>query len=251
MTGAVTVRLIRHGQTRGYQEDLGLSELGRDQVLDKAAALAAELDGDSVVRLPHAPTNRAAETAQVLADGLHKAGVPEERLGAPQVDPWFDNFRLWCDGRALDPTQAMATYQGMRDGTPAADRPGWFAEMHRFVEVMAGGDPIAYWLTQPLQHFEPAATAVRRFWTGIRRAVAEPPPGLCVLVSTHSGCIRAVATAALGYDPGEPENTEDVTIRIAPGQPRAKLTYRGQAVEVVMPVTTRPPWCPEWTETGT
>lgn len=250
--GEVTVRLIRHGETRGYQQDLGLSERGRNQVLDKAASLATELDEHAPIQLPHAPTARAAETAQMLAEGLRKAGVADKRIRAPWGNPWFDNFRLWCDGRPLDPTQAMEIYHRTRKNTPAEKLPGWFTEMHRFATIQeAGDDPITYWLTQPLQHFEPAATAVRRFWTGIRRTAADDQPaGMRVLVSTHSGCIRAVATAALGHDPGEPENTEDVTIQLSPAASRAELTYRKQTVEVAIPVTTRPAWCPEWTETG-
>lgn len=249
--GKITVRLVRHGETRGYQQDLGLSERGRSQVLDKAASLVTDLGKQNPIRLPHAPTNRAAETAQALAEGLRKAGVADKRIGAPWSDSWFDNFRLWCDGRALDPTQAMETYHRTRKNTSTEQLPGWFAEMHRFATIHAAGeDPITYWLTQPLQYFEPAATAVRRFWTGIRRTVTDDPrAGMQVLVSTHSGCIRAVAAAALGHDPGEPVNTEDVTIQLSPDSSRAELTYREQTVEIVIPVTTHPPWCPEWTET--
>ncbi|TNC25174.1 histidine phosphatase family protein [Amycolatopsis alkalitolerans] len=226
------VRLIRHGETRGYHADLGLTGRGRAQSLAKGAQLAA---GPGPVRLLHAPTARATETAAALAEGLLSTNGTLAITG-PSVDARFDNFRLWCDEEALDPTQAYAAYASIRDG--GGERPGWFAEIDRFFTIQAAGDdPITYWLTQPVQHFEPAAVAVRRFWHGI---VAHAEPGLRVFVATHSGCIRAVAAAAFGHDPGEPENTEDVLIRIRAG--RAELTYRGRTVELVVPTTVTAPW---------
>lgn len=234
-----SVRLVRHGQTSSYESDSGLTELGRTQAFDKGIALAAELAGWPVW-LPHAPTARATETAQGLHEGLLQglAGDPAAavRVMSPYADPLFDNFRLACDGEALDPTQAFGRYRAHREQTPTDQLPGWFAEMDRFVSLMSSGaDPITYWLTQPLQHFEPSSSTVRRFWDGIRLALTSAPAGVRLVVSTHSGCIRAVAAAALGYDPGEPHNTEEVAIRVAPTAARAVLYYRGQAVELAVP----------------
>ncbi|SNR53197.1 Broad specificity phosphatase PhoE [Haloechinothrix alba] len=243
-----TVRLVRHGQTRTYQSDSGLTEVGRQQAYAKGAALAGTLAPGAHVWLPHAPTARAAETATAVRDGIADnlgSTAPERvRLDEPYIDTWFDNLRVWCDGRALDPTQAYATYRARRADTSPDRLPGWFAEMDRFFSLQTcGEDPITFWLTQPLQHFEPASVAVRRFWTGIQQAVRTGPEGLHLLVSTHSGCIRAVAAAAFGYDPGEPRNTEDVTIQIPRAADRAVLAYRGRAVELAVPAETRPPWC--------
>lgn len=240
---SVDVRLIRHGETQTYQADAGLTARGRQQALAKGAQLATELEPGDVVQLPHAPTQRAAETAAALHTALLENASNNVLIEGPFVDPRFDNFRLWCDDTALDPTQAYQRYRAVRDGN-GSKRPGWFAEMHQFAGIQAsGGDPITYWLTQPVQYFEPAATAVRRFWHGIGEQVRDAVSGTRIFVSTHSGCIRAVAAAAVGHDPGEPENTEHVRIRIDPADDRALLDYRQHLVEVVSPVTSRPPWC--------
>ncbi|HVT69564.1 MAG TPA: histidine phosphatase family protein, partial [Trebonia sp.] len=242
----VPVHLIRHGETSSYHSDSGLTDLGHAQASSKGVQLAGQLSPGAVVRLPHAPTARAAETARGLRDGLAKGlrdrGVMDVRVGEPHVNEHFDNFRLWCDGQALDPTQAYAPYRHLRDSGSRAGLPGWFAEMDRFATIQAAGDdPITYWLTQPVQHFEPAATAVRRFWTGIRALVRDAQPGLQVFVSTHSGCIRALAAAAFGHDPGEPANTEDAVVRLAPAAERAVVSYRGHEVELAVPTATTPP----------
>lgn len=244
----VDVRLVRHGQTRTYTADQGLTKRGRHQALAKGAELARQLAPGSMVRLPHAPTNRAKETALVIREGLlYQLGqdrTDDVVVEQPVVDERFDNFRLWCDDRALDPTQAYASYHAML-GTSDDAQPGWFTEIHQFYRILAsGGDPITFWLTQPVQYFEPAATAVRRFWHGITDHASDAPPGLRVFVSTHSGCIRALATAALGHDPGEPDNTEDASIRLPPSAARAVLTYQGQKVQLAVPTTANPPWHP-------
>ncbi|PXY23439.1 hypothetical protein BAY59_27605 [Prauserella coralliicola] len=236
----VEVRLIRHGETRGYEADLGLTDRGREQALIKGAELAKALRPGDTVRLLHAPTARAAETATALREGLLAADVVD--VPAASVDGSFHNFRLWCDDVALDPTQAYASYAAVRD-RDGERRPAWYAEIDRFFSIQAAGeDPITYWLTQPVQHFEPAAAAVRRFWHGIVAHVRDAAPGLRVFVATHSGCIRALAASAFGYDPGEPENTEDVVIRTSPAATHAQLTYRERTVELVVPTTATPPW---------
>ncbi len=244
----VDVRLVRHGETQGYTADRGLTERGRQQALDKGAELARQLAPGAEVRLPHAPTHRAEETAVGIREGmlrrLRDDRVADVTVGEPVTDERFGNFRLWCDGVAREPTRAYATYRAVLDASDGA-RPGWFAEADRFFCILAaGGDPITYWLTQPVQYFEPAASAARRFWHGIAEHAGSAPPGVRVVVSTHSGCIRALAAAALGHDPGEPDNTEDARIRLPPHAARAVLSYRGQGVELAVPTTTDPPWHP-------
>ena len=76
--------------------------------------------------------------------------------------------------------------------------------------------PIQHWLTIPMMHFEPPAMCVRRFWIGLQRLAADHP-GARLVVATHSGPIRAFAIWALGYDPGEPYNTEHVRVKLMEG----------------------------------
>lgn len=242
------VRFVRHGETRSYGADSGLTARGREQARQKGVALARQLTTGAVVWLPHAPTLRAEETAHTmraaLVQELADLGTAHVTIARPDCDVSFDNFRVWCGDRALDPTQAYEPYLTLRNQQCAGSQPpGWFVEMDRFVAIQAAGDdPITYWLTQPLQHFEPAASTVRRFWNGITARTQHAPPGVKVFVSTHSGCIRALAAAALGYDPGEPENTEDVGMRLAPGAGRALISYRGREVEMAAPAAVEPPW---------
>jgi broad specificity phosphatase PhoE len=116
--------------------------------------------------------------------------------------------------------------------------------MDRFWSTQAaGGDPITIWLSQPLQYFEPAALVVRRFWHGIVEALSAPDKPDRLFVATHSGPIRAVAAAAVGHDPGEPYNVEDVRIRVYADLQHAIVTYRGRGVEIDIPTNTSPPWC--------
>jgi broad specificity phosphatase PhoE len=236
------VRLVRHGETTSYQSNSGLTARGRRQALEKGCCLAAEIPAGATVWLPHARTARAAETAKLLGDGLRGAGRLD--VGTPYVDEAFDNFRVWCEGKALDPTDVYSAYRRVRDEVPIAERPGWHVEMERYLGIQeAGSDPIAYWLTTPLQHFEPPAAAVRRFWRGVCAAANRAPRGTHLVVSTHSGCLRALATAALGADLGEPLNAEDVTLRLRNPVGRAVVIYRGASVDIEVPAPIAPAWC--------
>jgi broad specificity phosphatase PhoE len=249
LSGTVDVRLIRHGETQGYSTDGGLTPLGRWQAHRKGQDLARGVRAGSLVKLVHAPTARARETADALFEGLEQAmaryGI-EATLAKPEPNAWFRNFQVWCDGVALDPTQAFIRYSSILEGyerSKAGDRPGWITEMDRFWSTQAaGGDPITIWLSQPLQYFEPAALVVRRFWRGIVETIASDPKPERIFVATHSGPIRAVAAAAVGHDPGEPYNVEDVRIRVYSDLEHAIVTYRGRGVEIEIPTTTTPPW---------
>ena len=57
---------------------------------------------------------------------------------------------------------------------------------------------------------------------------------------TRADC--AVAAAAVGHDPGEPQNVEDVRIRADADLEHATLTYRGRAVELDIPTAITPSW---------
>jgi broad specificity phosphatase PhoE len=250
LAGTVDVRLIRHGETQGYSADGGLTPLGRWQAHRKGQDLSRGVHDDSVVRVVHADTARARETAlgvhEGLVQGMARYGISAS-VEAPIVDDiHFGNFRIQAGDQIMDPTQAFDRYARILEGherTQSGDRPGWLVEMERFWNIQAaGGDPITYWLTMPLQCFEPAALVVRRFWAGIVAAVRATPSAERVLVCTHSGCIRAVATAAVGHDPGEPHNVEDVRIRVYPDCQHAIVTYRGRGLEIEIPTTAPWPW---------
>jgi broad specificity phosphatase PhoE len=68
-------------------------------------------------------------------------------------------------------------------------------------------------------------------------------PDTRIIAATHSGPIRAFATWAHGYDPGEPYNTEEVVVRIRRGGGTALVAYRNRVTEVNVPP---PDEMPRW-----
>ena len=89
---------------------------------------------------------------------------------------------------------------------------------------------------------------VRRFWAGITRLSGDYP-GARLAIATHSGCIRAFAVSALGYDPGEPYNTEHVRVKLlgdtdgSRGGRDAMVAYRNRVQEVKVPdIGSLPTW---------
>ena len=246
---SVDVRLLRHGQTQGYSTDAGLSPLGRWQAHRRGQELARGMKSGMTIRFVHAQTARAMETALALregfCEGLARYGVTAE-VEELRPSHHFRNFQVWCDGAELDVTSAFmkyATQLEVHEQRKAGDWPGWLTEMERFWNVEAGGgDPITHWLTNPMQYFEPAALCVRRFWKGIVEETAGATSNLRVFVCTHSGPIRAVAAAAVGHDPGEPFNLEDVRIRLFGDRRHAVVTYRGRGVEIEVPTVCSPSW---------
>jgi broad specificity phosphatase PhoE len=248
---ATDVRLIRHGQTQGYIADSALTPLGRWQAHRKGQDLAKGMQDGGVARIVHAPTARATETAVALAEGLRQAvaryGIRDVTVEDPVPVDAFRNFQAWFNGRELDVTAAFQEFANMLEGYErhgARERPTWMVEMDRFWRVQfAGGDPITLWLNVPTHYVEPPSAVVRRYWEAIVDLVRDGPAGMRLFVCSHSGPIRAVAAAAVGHDPGEPHNVEDVRIRLDDDFEHATLTYRGRAVEIDIPTTVTPSWC--------
>ena len=263
------VYLIRHGETQGYSTDSGLTPQGAWQAHTYGRTLAKRIKPGETVVFRHAATARAAETAHQIRRGLLD-GLEQYEKDITVVDPEpadeFRNFGFVAPDGIKDVTAVFREYHALLEGherTARGDRPLWLVEMDRFWRTQqGGGDPIQHWLTVPLLHFEPPSMAVRRFWAGILRLAGEYP-GARLAISTHSGCIRAFAVAALGYDPGEPYNTEHVRVKLlgdgpgdgppGKGQPGggppgfvgrdATVAYRNRVQEVkVPPVDRLPTW---------
>lgn len=221
------VYLIRHGETQGYSTDSGLTPQGAWQAHTYGRTLAKRIKPQETVVFRHADTARAAETAHHIRRGLLD-GLEQYEKDITVVDPEladeFRNFGFVAPDGIKDVTAAFREYHALLEGherTAHGDRPLWLVEMDRFWRTQqGGGDPIQHWLTVPLLHFEPPSMTVRRFWAGILRLAGEYP-GARLAVSTHSGCIRAFAVAALGYDPGEPYNTEHVRVKLLGDRPGA------------------------------
>lgn len=239
------VLLIRHGETHGYFDDVGLTEHGEDQVRAKAEELAGELPDATSVRLPHAPTARATATARGLRDVL-AARRPDLDLGELVTDGRFDSLQFLHEGAARE-SSGVAAYR-LRFEENGEGVPDWITAYDRFdTDYGAGsrlGGPIDRWMDLVSLHFEPPQVIAFRAWAGIRAL----HPGPVALVSTHSALLRGFAAAALGHDPGEPRNLEHVEV-VHDGV-RATVTFRGESVEVGVP-TELPPWLdPSYLDTG-
>ena len=239
---AADIYLVRHGETQGYSSESGLTPLGAWQAHRRGQEIARRVQSGMTVEMVCAPTNRARQTAQHLRRGLLDNVELFGREGAAISDVHDDrNFRNF----------EVATPEGPRDVTSAfriyhraiekyeriglGERPGWLVEMDRFWGIQqGGGDPITHWLTMPMLYFEPPVSAVRRFWRGILD-LQQHTDARQIVVATHSGPIRAFATAVMGYDPGEPFNTEFVRIRLIEGGVTALVLYRNRVQEISIP----------------
>jgi broad specificity phosphatase PhoE len=240
-TYTTEIRIIRHGITQGYSTDAGLTPMGAWQAHQRGQALARTLREWPQMRIVCAPTNRARQTAEQihrgLLDGLAQYGREAEVTGPEPVEE-LKNFQVWSPDGVRDITASFRKYQAEMEKlerTAVGDRPRWLVEIDRFYRTQLGGaDPIQLWLTVPLMYFESPQACVRRFWTGFNRLIRESP-GQRIIAATHSGPIRAFATWAHGYDPGEPVNTEEVVVRVRHGGRTATVSYRNRVTEVNIP----------------
>ncbi|MGH1492366.1 MAG: histidine phosphatase family protein [Acidimicrobiales bacterium] len=249
------VYLIRHGETQGYSTDSGLTPQGAWQAHTYGRTLSRRMKSGETIVFRHAATNRARETAEQIHRGLVDGLQQYEKditIVEPEPANEFRNFQFVAPDGLKDVTAAFRQYSALLEGherTAAGDRPLWLVEMDRFWRTQqGGGDPIQHWLTIPLVHFEPPAMAVRRFWAGINRLSGEFP-GARLAIATHSGCIRAFAVSALGYDPGEPYNTEHVRVKLlgdtdaTTGGSDATVGYRNRVQEMKVPdISLLPSW---------
>jgi broad specificity phosphatase PhoE len=242
------ISIIRHGITQGYSTDAGLTPMGGWQAHRRGHELARRWENGDRVRLVCADTNRARQTADQLfrgaKDGLSMWGIDAE-LTDPEPIEELRNFGVWTPDGLRDVTSAFRQYQSTNETLErmaVGDRPRWLVEIDRFYRTQLGGaDPIQEWLTVPMMYFEPPAMCVRRFWRGFHRLIAEStqPDGTLthqrILAATHSGPMRAFATWAHGYDPGEPLNTEEIRVKMREGGRSAFVSYRNRVTEVNVP----------------
>ncbi|MEZ5192720.1 MAG: histidine phosphatase family protein [Nocardioides sp.] len=239
---ACDVYLVRHGETQGYSSESGLTPLGAWQAHRRGQELARRVQPGMHVEMVCAPTNRARQTAEHLRRGLLDNVELYGRQGAEiseiRDDRNFRNFEVATPQGPKDVTSAFRLYQReveKYERIGLGERPGWLVEVDRFWGIQqGGGDPITHWLTMPMLYFEPPVSAVRRFWRGILE-LQRGTPAKQIVVATHSGPIRAFATAVMGYDPGEPFNTEFVRVRLIEGGTTALLLYRNRVQEVHVP----------------
>lgn len=233
----IEAHLIRHGQTQGYTVDGGLTPLGALQARRRGWGISKEISDGEDVALVAAETRRAARTAEFILGGVEDGtAVLEKRvsIAGPEFADELQNFLVRTSSGLKDPTVASREREA-EVGRNGGSDPLWLDEVGRFWErQQAGADPIEYWLTFPLACFEPPASVVRRYWAGlIRLAHAENADRL--ICAVHSGPMRAFATTAMGRDLGEPDNTEEVRVRLKRDLSEAEVSYRGHSRKVEVP----------------
>ena len=238
---ATEIRIIRHGITQGYSTDAGLTPMGGWQAHQRGHSLSKGQRAGQRVRIVCADTNRARQTAEQIHRGMLDGLQQWDRtadVGAPEIIPELRNFQVWTPDGPRDVTSAFRQYQALMERLERmaiGDRPRWLVEIDRFYRTQLGGaDPIHMWMTIPLLYFESPQDCVKRFWRGFHRLMKESPDAH-IIATTHSGPIRAFATWAHGYDPGEPYNTEEVVVRIRKGGRTALVAYRNRVTEVNIP----------------
>lgn len=236
---AADVYLVRHGEAVGDEHDADLTDQGAWQARSYGRTLAAQFrDGDRIA-FRHAGTLRSRRTAELIRDGLLEsvAGRGIE-VGESEPAPAFGNVRFVGPDGPCDITEGFRAQHAHRDahtGTGGVAPPLWLAELDRFWRLqLAGGDPIELWMSIPMLHFEPPSMVVRRLWAGID-AEARSEPGVRLVVATHTGCIRALAFAALGYDPGDLYNLEHVRAKLFEGRRHALVSHRNRSQEIAVP----------------
>jgi len=224
LTAELIIHLVRHAETSSYAGDVGLTEAGTRQAEMRARLLASSLHEDERVELVYAPTERARLTAAVLHETLRRESGPRLRIGGCREDADFRNFQVRVGGEELEPTQAR------RRLAEARDDQGWAVEAARFWQAHDDlGGAIKFWLTTPLLWHEPPASVVRRFLLAAARHTTNSAHDGHLVVSTHSGCMRALVAWAAGEDRGEPDNVEEVLLSADPMTGRASVHYRGGA----------------------
>ena len=230
------VLLIRHGETHGYFDDVGLTDHGEAQARAKGKELAAVLPAGARVTMPHAPTARGTATAVTLREVLLAELGPDSDVSVGDLGPdaRFDSLQFLYGGEARESSGVAKHRLGLE-----GELPDWARAFDRFdTDFGAGsklGGPIDRWMVSTDLHFEPPQVIAYRAWAGIR----AQEPGTVALASSHSALLRAFASAALGHDVGEPANLEHVDVEVHGD--RATVTYRDEQAEVDVPAEV-PPW---------
>lgn len=236
----VEAHLIRHGQTQGYTVDGGLTPLGALQARRRGWEISREIEEGENVALVAAKTSRARRTAEFILGGVEEGTAALEKrasIAGPEFADELQNFLVRTPSGLKDPTVAARWRQTEleRPGQNGGISPLWIEEVGRFWDrQQAGLDPIEYWMTFPLVTFEPPASVVRRYWAGLARLAQDGSVDRLVC-AVHSGPMRAFATTAIGRDLGEPENTEEVRVRLKHDLSEAEVSYRGHSRRIEVP----------------
>ena len=183
--------------------------------------------------MPHARTARAIATATVLREALVEAlggeRVDGTELGPLYPEPWFDNLRYSLHGEGVDTSDAVTARLAWRGET---SRTGCASTTASTATTATPRPPATRSSTGCTTR---RSTSSHRTWprTGCGgaspRSARDRPEQLVVLAATHSAPMRAFVATALGADPGEPDNLEDIRVRVRPDD-TATITFRDHEI---------------------
>ena len=239
------VVLLRHGETVGYDGDLGLTPLGERQARERGAALAKEIAPGTDVRMPHAQTARATATAEALrsalVDELGGEQVDGTTVGPLYVEPDLTNLRFDLHGDVVDtrspsPPGCGCPTASCRTG-PASSTASTATTATSRRRAARSSTGCATRRCSSSRRSSPRCGCGGR--VAAFGALAGDRP-LLVVATSHSGPMRAIVATAIGHDPGEPHNLEDVRVRCPPTArpPWPSATTSSPFAEL----PTMPPW---------
>ena len=178
---------------------------------------------------PTGPGRPPSSSTAALLDGLDQWGTRRRDHRARSRSTELRNFGVWTPDGLRDVTSAFRQYQA-DDGEARADgrrRPAALAGRDRplLPDPARRGRPDPDVADDPADVLRAAARcACAGSGAGFHRLIAESPGPPRIIAATHSGPIRAFATWAHGYDPGEPLQHRGGPGQGARGRPdRARL----------------------------
>jgi hypothetical protein len=126
-----TVWLVRHGETRSYSSDSGLTPLGEEQAYRRGVDLADDV-GTEPLRILTASSKRARATAEELRRGLldqlaeRRGGIPEPEGG--RSSPTSGSPHPQGNRRSPLPSAEYAAARERHERHVTWPYPGWLVE---------------------------------------------------------------------------------------------------------------------------
>lgn len=227
------MHFARHGEVASHRGDVALTDVGVRQSRDLGRRAAGWHRGGERIRVLHADSRRAGETAIAAHGALVDALGPMADVVAPEAQPALRNPDLYVAGSRVDMGSSPEAIAAQVAGRPVAGE--IVAGLGFWRDWFASDDRIGYWVAARQPRGENAdAVALRLLaWASTLRDL--PGPGLRLLCVSHSPNLRAVVRHCFGEDPGEPAYTEVVTVEMPDGSDGARIRWRGQQRSLPLP----------------
>ena len=207
------VHWLRHGEVASHRGDVPLTEEGLVQARTRGRALAGDLSPGETVHFMHAPTLRTRQTAEEIRASVAEASAPETGVDLREVrEQWaIRNPDLFVAGQRVEMVSSAEALSEQLRTPPVA--PKALRGHPFFREFWATPDRIGLWVGHPDPPGEDSCAVARRqlAFAASLAEIENAGPVRYVLV-THSPILRAILSAVLGEDPGEPRYGEPVSL---------------------------------------